>query len=100
MSSYAFVTLLTSDDYLAGALVLVHSLLDVHGTRQHGDDTFQTVCIVTPATVSVESIKTLRAAFDLVVGVDEISSASPAQLDTLGAFVSSCCTRVASGGTL
>jgi glycogenin glucosyltransferase len=84
MSKNAFVTVLTSDAYLPGALVVVHSLLDAE--REHDSlESFETVCLVTPSTVSVESIRTLRTAFDLVIGVDEIISASLAQLETLGA---------------
>jgi glycogenin len=69
-SSYAFVTLLTSDSYLPGALVVHHALRSLESPKPINP--FNTVCIVTPATVSVRTIKTLRSVFDLVVGVEDI----------------------------
>lgn len=79
----AFVTLVTSDAYLAGALVSLHSLLDVEG--QSPAVLFETVCLVTPESVSVETIKSLRQAFGLVVGVDAIRTNSYKELNLLGA---------------
>lgn len=79
---YAFVTLLTSDSYLPGALTAVHSLLDVEGTRP--DQPFDTVCLVTPATVGQDAIKALNKTFDHVVGVAEITTSNWANLDLLG----------------
>lgn len=68
----AFVTLLNSSSYLPGALVLCHALNDLHPQPRKID--FQTVCIVTPETVDVGSIKQLRQAFDVVIGVEVITS--------------------------
>ncbi|GHJ83893.1 hypothetical protein NliqN6_0295 [Naganishia liquefaciens] len=68
----AFVTLLNSSSYLPGALVLCHALNDLHPHPREID--FQTVCIVTPETVDVGSIKQLRQAFDVVIGVEVITS--------------------------
>lgn len=73
--SYAFVTLLNSSSYLPGALVLCHALRDLHPSATRKAD-FRLVCIVTPETVDVASIKELRKAFDEVIGVEVISSGS------------------------
>ncbi|KIL71689.1 glycosyltransferase family 8 protein [Amanita muscaria Koide BX008] len=79
-TNYAFVTLLTSDAYLPGALALVAALTDTHSSLDnHSRIPFQTVCLVTPETVDVSSIKLLRKAFNVVVGVEVIQ-----QLDTKG----------------
>lgn len=77
----AFVTLLTSDSYLAGALTCINSLLDVEGAASKG---FDTVCLVTPATVGQASMKALQKTFDAVVGVAEITTESWKELDLLG----------------
>ncbi|SPC60963.1 related to glycogenin-2 beta [Ustilago sp. UG-2017b] len=101
----AFVTLLTSDHYLPGALVLAESLRLSHGlpkrgkarvsapTRNGSNANFQIVALITPDTLSVQSIKALRRSglFDWIVGVEPIgfrqilassssSSSTPAQL--------------------
>ncbi|KAJ9120203.1 hypothetical protein QFC22_003103 [Naganishia vaughanmartiniae] len=80
----AFVTLLNSSSYLPGALVLCHALNDLHPQPREVD--FQTVCIVTPETVDVGSIKQLRQVFDLVIGVEVITSGTEGQddLDLMG----------------
>ncbi|ORY30810.1 nucleotide-diphospho-sugar transferase [Naematelia encephala] len=71
--SNAFVTLLTTPSYLPGALVLLHSLLDLHPAPRD----FKTVCLVTPETVDASTIGELRkAGFDLVIGVEPIGSGS------------------------
>lgn len=82
MSLNAFVTLITTDAYVPGALVTVHSVLEAEGASPAHP--FETVCLVTPATLSVESIKALRRNFSLVVGVEEIRSGSNAELRLLG----------------
>lgn len=85
-SPYAFVTLLTSDSYLPGALTLAAALKDIHpspATLPEVD--FQTVCLVTPETVDIASIKLLRKAFDLVVGVEIIEENNERGLQLLGA---------------
>jgi hypothetical protein len=74
-SPYAFVTLLTSDSYLPGALTLAAALKDIHPTPPvHPEVEFQTVCLVTPETVDVSVIKLLRRAFNVVIGVEIIAS--------------------------
>nr|AAS46741.1 putative glycogenin protein [Pleurotus djamor] len=78
---YAFVTLVTSDPYLPGALALVAALNDVH---KASDIPFDTVCLVTPETVDVASIKLLRKAFRLVVGIELIVQPDPSGLNLLG----------------
>ena len=82
MSLNAFVTLVTTDSYVPGALVTINSVLEIEG--QNPDNPFETVCLVTPATVSVESIKALRGNFSLVVGVEELRSGSNTELQLLG----------------
>lgn len=95
---YAFVTLLTTDSYLPGALVLAHTLRRSHslahnsvgtltsadianlgpaGLNNHIDveKKVELVCLVTPATVSVKSVKALLRAYDKVVGVEPLSFA-------------------------
>ncbi|KAI3487473.1 hypothetical protein L1887_48577 [Cichorium endivia] len=81
----AFVTLLTSDHYLPGALVLAESLRISHGLARKGKaragpsrsaatTDFQVVALITPDTLSVQSIKALRRSglFDWIVGVEPI----------------------------
>ena len=85
-SPYAFVTLLTSDSYLPGALTLAAALKDIHHSPATPPEVdFQTVCLVTPETVDVASIKLLRKAFDLVVGVELIEENNERGLQLLGA---------------
>jgi glycogenin len=84
---YAFVTLITSDSYLPGALALVAALKDLHPSpRTAPEADFQTVCLVTPETVDVKSIKLLRGVFDLVVGVEIIEQEDEKNLRLLGKF--------------
>lgn len=86
-SSYAFATLLTSDAYLPGALTLVSALRDLHPSPAITPEVdFQTVCIVTPETVDVSTIKVLRKAFDLVVGVEVLTQSDEKNLKLLGTF--------------
>jgi glycogenin len=81
-ASNAFVTLVTSDAYVPGALTALNSLLDAEGKTKAG--LFETVCLVTPTTVSTESIRTIRRAFETTVGVDPIRSESLEELSLLG----------------
>ena len=60
---HAFVTLVSSDSYLPGALAQAAALSDLH------QNPF-TVCLVTPESLDVSTIKSLRKAFNLVVGVE------------------------------
>ena len=82
---YAFVTLITSDSYLPGALTLAAALRDIHPTPAAEPEVdFQTVCLVTPETVDVSSIKLLRGAFDIVTGVEIIDDDDRKGLELLG----------------
>jgi glycogenin glucosyltransferase len=82
---FAFVTILSSDSYLPGALVLAASLRDLHPTPPVAPEVdFKTVCIVTPETVDVKSIKALRKAFDLVIGVEVFEAENSTGLQLLG----------------
>lgn len=82
---YAFVTLLTSDHYLPGALTLVAALRDIHPSPAISPEVdFQTVCLVTPETVDVSTIKLLRKTFDVVVGVELIAQKDEKGLALLG----------------
>ncbi|KAG8850584.1 glycogenin glucosyltransferase [Tulasnella sp. 330] len=85
--AYAFVTLLTSDSYLPGALALVAALRDVHAANAptaQPQIPFQTVCLITPENLAVETQATVRKAFDIVVGVDIIREDTSAGLNLLG----------------
>lgn len=84
-SRFAFVTLISSDAYLPGALALVASLRDVHSIPAVSPEVdFETVCLVTPETVDVSCIKLLRKAFDVVVGVEIIEDEHKKGLELLG----------------
>ena len=88
---YAFVTLITSDSYLPGALTLAAALRDIHPKPAVEPEVdFQTTCLVTPETVDVSSIKLLRGAFDTVIGVEIIEDDDRKGLDLLG----KCCCSV------
>ena len=85
MANYAFVTLVTSDHYLPGALAVVAALKDVHPLPPVPPEVpFQTVCIVSPETVDINTIKHLRRAFDVVIGVEVIEAETAAGLQLLG----------------
>jgi glycogenin glucosyltransferase len=84
-SPYAVVSLLTSDSYLPGVLTLAAALKDIHPSPAvHPEVDFQTVCLVTPETVDIASIKLLRKAFDVVVGVEIIEENNERGLQLLG----------------
>jgi glycogenin glucosyltransferase len=119
-ADHAFVTLITSDSYLPGALAQSAALNDLHPTRRGGKFgclthascmylyyflgqfpssinleeesdpvPFTTVCLVTPETVSVGTIKQLRRTFDLVIGVEVIEGDKNAEeIKLLGTQVS------------
>jgi hypothetical protein len=86
--SCAFATLLTTDSYLPGALTLAAALRDVHAQLPAPNQIpFETVCLVTPETVDVKSIKALRKVFDVVVGVEILEFETNQQgLSLLGAY--------------
>ncbi len=87
---HAFVTMLTTDAYLPGALVLAHSLR-AHNpafapsptastsskpvSASAGTPRYHLVCLCTPSQLRVQSIKALRQAFDVVIGVEPLSFA-------------------------
>ncbi|PWN48080.1 hypothetical protein IE53DRAFT_370917 [Violaceomyces palustris] len=78
LTDNAFVTLLTSDHYLPGALVLAHSIRQAHRGRPDAESKpFHIVALVTPQTLSVQSIKALSRSgvFDWVIGVEQIGFA-------------------------
>ncbi|KIJ22098.1 glycosyltransferase family 8 protein [Paxillus involutus ATCC 200175] len=82
---YAFVTLLTSDSYLPGALAIAGALKDVHQTQPSDQQVkFDTVCMVTPETLDVTTIRLLRKAFDVVIGVEVIVQPDVEALALLG----------------
>ena len=86
---YAFVTLVSSDSYLPGALALAAALKDVHPSPPVPPEVdFQTVCLVTPEIVDVSTIKHLRRAFNLVIGVEVINQNDENGLKLLGQFLS------------
>lgn len=86
---YAFVTLVSSDAYLPGALALAASLKDIHPSPPVPPEVyFQTVCLVTPEIVDVSTIKHLRRAFDLVIGVEVIDQDDEKGLKLLGQCLS------------
>lgn len=73
----AFVTLLTSDSYLAGALVLAKSL---RSTKTQ----YPIIVLVTPESVSTQCVQILYKTFDQVVFVPVIKSNQMLQLSLLG----------------
>ncbi|KAI0068145.1 hypothetical protein BV25DRAFT_1911162 [Artomyces pyxidatus] len=82
---YAFVSLLTSDSYLPGALTVAAALRDVHPSPPTTPEVdFHTVCLVTPESVDVSSIKLLRKAFNVVIGVEIIEENNAPALRLLG----------------
>lgn len=84
---YAVVTLVTSDSYLAGALVALSSLLDAEGAPASPTAReFATVCLATPQTVGHATLQALDKAFDQVIGVEPILTQSWEELRLLGQF--------------
>lgn len=83
---FAFVTLLTSDSYLPGALAISGALKDVHQHQLEPQSQvkYDTVCIVTPETLDISTVKLLRKAYDVVVGVEVIDQQDSAGLSLLG----------------
>ncbi|CAF9909017.1 MAG: glycogenin glucosyltransferase [Heterodermia speciosa] len=69
----AYCTLLMSDDYLPGAMVLGHSLRD-NGTRK------QLAVLITLDTVQASAVDELKTVYDHIVPVDRIVNRSPANL--------------------
>ncbi|PWN39675.1 nucleotide-diphospho-sugar transferase [Ceraceosorus guamensis] len=90
---FAIVTLVTTDDYLPGALALSASLAKHlpastdQASRSASDDAsattsdaprqdIHTIALVTPASLSPRTIKSLARRFDRIVGVEQISLAT------------------------
>ncbi|KAH7909801.1 glycosyltransferase family 8 protein, partial [Hygrophoropsis aurantiaca] len=82
---YAFVTLLTSDAYLPGALTIASALKDVHEVQSSESQLkYDTVCLVTPETLDVSTINSLRGVYDVVVAVESINQKDGNRLNLLG----------------
>ncbi|TFY69977.1 hypothetical protein EVJ58_g100 [Rhodofomes roseus] len=82
---FAFVSLVTSDHYLPGALAVAAALRDLHPTPAQAPEVdFQTVCLVTPESVDVSTVKLLRRAFNVVIGVELIEQEDEKGLQLLG----------------
>lgn len=86
---FAFVTLVTSDDYLPGALVVAAALQEVHTSPpiypdEYDPSDFHRVCLATPETLNVNTMKHLRKAFDVVIGVEVIEEDTEEGLKLLG----------------
>lgn len=86
MPEFAFATLVTSDAYAKGAQVVAAALRELHRSPPTPPEVeFETVCIVTPETVDVGTLKALRRAFDVVIGVEVIDEDQTRGLALLGA---------------
>ncbi|CAF9922145.1 MAG: glycogenin glucosyltransferase [Alectoria fallacina] len=68
-----FCTLLTSDAYLPGAMVLAHSLRD-NGTKK------QLAILVTLDSLSASTLEELKTTYDHIIPVDRITNKSPQNL--------------------
>ncbi|KAI1124804.1 glycosyltransferase family 8 protein [Nemania abortiva] len=68
-----YATLLLTDTYLPGALVLAHSLRDASTTKK-------LAALVTLDSVSAEAITQLKSVYDYVIPVPRIRNAQPANL--------------------
>lgn len=77
---HGFVSLVSSDSYLPGALAQAAALRDLHPLPHP----FQIICLVTPETVTVATIRALRSAFDLVIGVEVLEQHNNDNLLLLG----------------
>ncbi|EEA27610.1 glycogenin glucosyltransferase [Talaromyces marneffei ATCC 18224] len=72
-----YCTLLTSDHYLPGAVVLAHSLRD-NGTRA------KIVALFTPETLKEATIRELQTVYDEIIPVQLRSNGTPANLLLMG----------------
>ncbi|KAG8534101.1 uncharacterized protein KY384_000945 [Bacidia gigantensis] len=75
--SEAYCTLLLSDEYLPGAMVLAHSLRD-QGTKK------QLAILITLDSISASTIDELKTTFDHIIPVDRIINRSPGNLYLMG----------------
>ncbi|KAI1176148.1 glycosyltransferase family 8 protein [Nemania sp. FL0916] len=71
-----YATLLLTDTYLPGALVLAHSLRDAGTTKK-------LAALVTLDSVSAEAVTELKAVYDYVIPVPRIRNAHPANLELM-----------------
>lgn len=71
-----YATLLLTDTYLDGALVLAHSLRDGGATRK-------LAVLVTTDTVSEDTVSDLKTVYDYVIPVPRIRNAQPANLQLM-----------------
>ncbi|OLN85018.1 Glycogenin-1-like protein 2 [Colletotrichum chlorophyti] len=74
---YAYCTLVTNDGYVLAAAVLAESI------RKTGT-TIPRCVLITPETMSKESVSKLQAAFDLVIPVSTMTAVSTANLNIIG----------------
>ncbi|KAH7136072.1 nucleotide-diphospho-sugar transferase [Dendryphion nanum] len=72
-----YCTLLMSDSYLPGAIVLAHSLRDA-GTRK------KLAVLITLDTLSADTITELKSLYDYLIPVDRIRNPNPANLYLMG----------------
>ncbi|KAI9258220.1 nucleotide-diphospho-sugar transferase [Phascolomyces articulosus] len=76
MTLHVYVTLVTTDSYVPGALVLAHRLRDL-GTNKH------LACLVTPNNVSSQAKTWLSQCFHDVISVDTIKNESTTAMTNL-----------------
>ncbi|KAJ2059566.1 glycogenin glucosyltransferase [Coemansia sp. S146] len=74
---FAYATLVTTDSYVDGALVLLHSL-------RRTLTPYSIVCLATPSSLSEHSLQRLRAHFDGVIEAELRLSTDDDNLDLLG----------------
>ncbi|EMD90264.1 glycosyltransferase family 8 protein [Bipolaris maydis ATCC 48331] len=72
-----YITLLMSDSYLPGAAVLAHSLRDAGTTKK-------LAVLITPETLSDETVEELKVLYDYVIPVERIRTANTANLYLMG----------------
>ncbi|KAF9478030.1 hypothetical protein BDN70DRAFT_933730 [Pholiota conissans] len=83
--AFAFVSLVSSDAYLPGALAQVAALRELHPVPPVPPELpFATVCLVTPESVDVATVRRLRHAYDHVVAVEILEQANNHGLKLLG----------------
>ena len=88
---FAFVSLVSSDAYLPGALAQVTALRELHPDPAPPPELpFHTVCLVTPESVDVATIRRLRTAYDHVVGVEILEQDNASGLKLLGKTRRTC----------
>ncbi|KAI5379739.1 nucleotide-diphospho-sugar transferase [Alternaria alternata] len=73
----AYITLLMSDSYLPGAVVLANSLRDAGTTKK-------LAVLVTMETLSADTISELKALYDYLIPVERIRNSNPANLYVMG----------------